>query len=240
MRFSLLNDLRVAGVRVRLRCSGTGEPVILLHDIGSSAASYVPISRRLVAAGREAVAVDLPGFGHSEPLADRSLGSLVKHMQQIIEDVTPGPLDVIGRGFGAYLALSLAARHPDRYRRLILEDPKLPAIGETPAADRSKMPLRTLARGALTTLAAGNYAQNVSSLPRARVLLRQVGRPDPNWWSAVDRVTASCLIVSRANASNEQTRRLGEVARLLPTAEITASLNSDTVVESLQLLASRQ
>jgi esterase len=240
MRFSLLNDLRVAGVRVRLRCSGTGEPVILLHDIGSSAASYVPISRRLVAAGREAVAVDLPGFGHSEPLADRSLGSLVDHVQQIVEDVTPGPLDVMGRGFGSYLALSLAARHPDRYRRLILEDPILPAIEKAPAGDRSKMPLRTVARGALATLTAGNYAHNLSSLPRARGLFRQVGRPDPNWWSDLNRVTASCLIVSRANVSDEQARRLSEVARLLPTAEITTSLNPDTVVESLQLLASRQ
>jgi pimeloyl-ACP methyl ester carboxylesterase len=240
MRFSLLNDLRVAGFRVRLRCSGTGEPVILLHDIGSSAASYVPISRRLVAAGREAVAVDLPGFGHSEPLVDRSLGSLVEHVQQIVEDVTPGPLDVIGRGFGAYLALSLAARHPDRYRRLILEDPMLPPIDEARAPDRSKMPLRTVARGALTTLAAGNYAQNVSSLPRARGLLRQVGRPDPNWWSALNRVTASCLIANRADASDQQARRLSEVTKLLPTAEISTSLNPETVVKSLQLLASRR
>jgi pimeloyl-ACP methyl ester carboxylesterase len=48
---------------------GHGEPLVLLHSLGGSLVQWSPIMDRL-AAEREVIAVDMPGFGASPPLPD--------------------------------------------------------------------------------------------------------------------------------------------------------------------------
>jgi pimeloyl-ACP methyl ester carboxylesterase len=48
---------------------GHGEPLLLLHSLGGSLIQWSPIMDRL-AAEREVIAVDMPGFGDSPPLPD--------------------------------------------------------------------------------------------------------------------------------------------------------------------------
>jgi pimeloyl-ACP methyl ester carboxylesterase len=48
---------------------GAGDPLILLHSLGGSLVQWSPVIDRL-AAEREVIAVDMPGFGQSAPLPD--------------------------------------------------------------------------------------------------------------------------------------------------------------------------
>jgi pimeloyl-ACP methyl ester carboxylesterase len=48
---------------------GHGDPLILLHSLGGSLIQWSPVMDRL-AAEREVIAVDMPGFGNSPELAD--------------------------------------------------------------------------------------------------------------------------------------------------------------------------
>ena len=48
---------------------GAGEPLLLLHSLGGSLVQWSPVMDRL-AAEREVIAVDMPGFGDSTPLPD--------------------------------------------------------------------------------------------------------------------------------------------------------------------------
>jgi pimeloyl-ACP methyl ester carboxylesterase len=48
---------------------GHGEPLLLLHSLGGSLVQWSPVMDRL-AAEREVIAVDMPGFGESSPLPD--------------------------------------------------------------------------------------------------------------------------------------------------------------------------
>ena len=48
---------------------GRGEPLLLLHSLGGSLVQWSPVMDRL-AAEREVVAIDMPGFGESPPLPD--------------------------------------------------------------------------------------------------------------------------------------------------------------------------
>jgi pimeloyl-ACP methyl ester carboxylesterase len=48
---------------------GEGEPLLLLHSLGGSLVQWSPVMDRL-AAEREVVAVDMPGFGESPPLPE--------------------------------------------------------------------------------------------------------------------------------------------------------------------------
>lgn len=57
----------MAGEMNQIR-GGTGKPLLLIHRLGGSWRSWNPILDEL-AAEREVIAVDLPGFGKTPPLA---------------------------------------------------------------------------------------------------------------------------------------------------------------------------
>ena len=58
--------VRLAHVR-----RGSGPPLVLLHALGADAFMWDPVMDRL-ATERDVLAVDMPGFGGSQPLADGS------------------------------------------------------------------------------------------------------------------------------------------------------------------------
>jgi len=65
--------VRLHGVGTRaLEVGGDGPAVLLLHGFSDSADSWRPVLAELSAMGRRAVAVDLPGAGHADPLNRRS------------------------------------------------------------------------------------------------------------------------------------------------------------------------
>ena len=54
---------------------GGGEPLLLLHGLGGSWREWGPVIEYL-AAEREVIAVDLPGFGEIPPLPDEGMTGL--------------------------------------------------------------------------------------------------------------------------------------------------------------------
>src|SRR6186997_166985 len=48
---------------------GQGDPLLLLHSLGGSLVQWSPVMEQL-AAEREVIAIDMPGFGESEPLPE--------------------------------------------------------------------------------------------------------------------------------------------------------------------------
>ncbi|GAA3290226.1 hypothetical protein GCM10020295_04090 [Streptomyces cinereospinus] len=98
------------------------DAVLLIHGWGGSAASDWHDNGwggLLAGHGRAALAVDLPGHGRlpqsHDPAdyADLAAGVLA-------ELPDGGPLDAVGFSLGAKVLLELAARHPDRFGRLVL------------------------------------------------------------------------------------------------------------------------
>src|SRR5262249_5951359 len=68
---AMTDDLRstVGAVWLNHIRRGQGEPLLLLHSLGGSLVQWSPVLDRL-AAEREVIAVDMPGFGESEQLPD--------------------------------------------------------------------------------------------------------------------------------------------------------------------------
>jgi pimeloyl-ACP methyl ester carboxylesterase len=95
--------------------------VLLLHGIGSSAATWWRMRRDLGDLGLDAAAVNLPGHGGRMAPDGVRLADLVDAVRA---DLDARPVDlVVGHSLGAVVALELARAAPDLVGRVLLEDP---------------------------------------------------------------------------------------------------------------------
>ncbi len=216
MAFSLAHDVHIGDHLVRIRCAGTGRPLLLLHDIGGCGASFAGLTSAIVAVGREAVAPDLPGFAQSDPI-DGGMPELVGYLQELTDQTIEGEIDVVGHGFGGYLALSMAADAPGRFRRIVLEDPMTPP----PAGGRgtSRMSASMALNGAFTTVRRGRLLQNVGGFGRAKHLLEALARPDQTWWDRLGDIDAEVLLLDLGEARADNRSRLRQLESTLLKAE---------------------
>lgn len=113
----------VGGHRLRYFLGGDGPPLLLIHGIGSSSEDWALILRDLTRAHR-VYAPDLLGFGGSDkpPDGDYSIAAQTELMRGFMDAVHLGRADAGGVSMGGWVALRLAATHPERVQRLILAD----------------------------------------------------------------------------------------------------------------------
>jgi pimeloyl-ACP methyl ester carboxylesterase len=92
--------------------SGAGPPLVLVHGLGSRRGVWDPIVERL-AREREVIALDLPGFGDSPPLAGGKVPTVVALTEAVADFVGELGLErpaVAGNSLGGGIALELARR----------------------------------------------------------------------------------------------------------------------------------
>lgn len=101
---------------------GQAEPeVVFLHGGAQNAHTWDTV---LLALGRPAVAIDLPGHGHSDGGRSGSL-SLDDNADDIaaaIRALAPSTRAVVGMSLGGLTSLAVAGRHPDLVPALVLVD----------------------------------------------------------------------------------------------------------------------
>lgn len=89
---------------------GKGKPLLLIHGLGGSWRSWGPILDAL-AAERDVIAVDLPGFGGTPPLAGEvSIATLADAVTDFLTDQKLIGVDAVGSSMGARLVIELARR----------------------------------------------------------------------------------------------------------------------------------
>jgi pimeloyl-ACP methyl ester carboxylesterase len=112
-----------SGFTLRYVSDGDGPPLVLLHTIRTQLDYFEKIVPALSAHYR-VYAIDLPGHGQSsiidaeygEPLYRQAVTELVEKLD--LRDVT-----VVGESIGAVLALTVAAKLPDRVARVVAINP---------------------------------------------------------------------------------------------------------------------
>ncbi len=125
--------------------------LLLLHPFPFDRRVWAPQVEEL-AAEYPVLAVDLPGFGDSPPADDANLDAWADRVDELLEaTVGSRPVVVAGLSMGGYVALRLAARHPERLEALILADTR--AHADTPesraARDEAAAMVRTQGVGAI-------------------------------------------------------------------------------------------
>jgi 3-oxoadipate enol-lactonase len=157
-----------------MRISGDGKPVVLLHSLLADGTSFAAFAALLAPYARVAVP-DLPGFGGS-PSVGTGLAAIADRIAQAWPALTGEggrPAAVLGNGFGSFVAMTLALRHPHLVSRLVLagsgarfSDPGRAAFVAMADATR-RGGLETIADVAMRRLFAAGFAESRPDLVAA-------------------------------------------------------------------------
>jgi pimeloyl-ACP methyl ester carboxylesterase len=124
-----IRDAAVRGRRVRYVDVGTGRPVVLVHGQGGAWQWWLRI---LPAVARHArvIALDLAGFGASEPVAAGDVfEELVATVIGVLDELRLARATIVGHSMGGLVSLKVACGHPSRVAGLMLIDSGSDNIG---------------------------------------------------------------------------------------------------------------
>ncbi|MCA1824100.1 MAG: alpha/beta fold hydrolase [Mycobacteriales bacterium] len=120
---------RLPGGQLFVRAAGgrDGEPALFVHGLGGASTNWTDLMT-LLADRLSGEALDLPGFGESDPPSDGRY-SLDFHARAVAElAATRGqPVHLFGNSLGGAIALRVAAERPELVRSLTLVSPALPS-----------------------------------------------------------------------------------------------------------------
>ena len=115
-------DIEVAGRRLRYLELGEGDgvPVLLVHGFGADLNTWM-FTQPALAAGRHAVALDLPGHGGSaKDVGAADVESLSDAVEGALGALGVEQVHLVGHSMGGAIAASLALRRPERVASLTL------------------------------------------------------------------------------------------------------------------------
>jgi 3-oxoadipate enol-lactonase len=99
---------------------GSGEPLLLIHGLGSSGADWA-LQVPALEQGFRIIVPDLPGSGHSAPLREPcSIGGLAASLWALCDHLGSSRINIVGFSLGGAVALEMALMRPDAVRRLAL------------------------------------------------------------------------------------------------------------------------
>jgi 3-oxoadipate enol-lactonase len=114
-------DRLFANGTVNAAQSGKGPALFLLHSLLADRASFDAVIPKLSQSFR-VIVPELPGFGKSRAVSG-ALADIADRMAEAVEDAAGGDdTIVLGNGYGGFVALQMAIRHPNIATKLVLAD----------------------------------------------------------------------------------------------------------------------
>jgi pimeloyl-ACP methyl ester carboxylesterase len=191
--------------------------VVLVHGLGDSSASLLGAVRAL-APDHRVYALDLPGFGRSAGPADGlEVAALGDAVAAWLAAMGLSNATVVGSSTGCQVVAQLAARHPERVARVVLDGPTL-----APQVRSGARLLLAWLRN-LRHVPPWQSARAVRSLvalgaARARRTLRRVLADRIE--DALPRIGVPTLVIHGARDAIAPGRWAGEVTRRLPAGRL--------------------
>ena len=97
-------------------------PIVVLHGWGAHIEAVAPILAALDGAP-DLIALDLPGFGESEPPPEAwDVDAYMRFFVDFLEELGVERAHLVGHSHGGRVSIALAAAHPERVGRLLLID----------------------------------------------------------------------------------------------------------------------
>ncbi|MET8999543.1 alpha/beta hydrolase [Amycolatopsis sp. NPDC004169] len=121
-------EVGTARLHVRRTPGPDGVPAVYVHGLGGSSTNWTDLAALLapVAGG---TAIDLPGFGYSEPEEGFDF-TLQAHADVVVKHIEAvgGPVHLFGNSMGGAIALLVSAQKPELVKTLTLISPAVPDL----------------------------------------------------------------------------------------------------------------
>ncbi len=130
--------VRVGDVELQCELQGSGDPLLLIHGLGSSGLDWQPQVEHFRSL-RRVVTIDLRGHGRSSrPRGPYSIGLFAREVAAAMHELGIGRADVVGVSLGGMIAFQLAVDAPQLVKSLVIVNsgPYVPA-----ATFKQRMPL---------------------------------------------------------------------------------------------------
>lgn len=112
--------IEINGLKISYQFAGEGETVVLLHGWGAESKSFTPIFQWL-SRSHKVYALDLPGFGLSEPpLTGWNATDYARFLTAFFDKLGIDKAHLIGHSYGGRISIVMAAEVPESVAKLIL------------------------------------------------------------------------------------------------------------------------
>jgi pimeloyl-ACP methyl ester carboxylesterase len=218
--------MRIGGLRTRRLVRGEGEDLLVLHGWGASIEAVYPIVAGLASVAR-VHALDLPGFGESEPPPEPwGVQEYQGFVAAYMDAAGIARASIVGHSNGGRIAIRMAATEPARVAKLVLVDA---------AGVRPKRTFRWYRRVGMAKV--GKYAARYLGAPGERLRETLIGRAASTDYAAAGElrstlvklvnadlrpfmpdIAASTLLVWGADDADTPLAMAREMERLIPDA----------------------
>jgi pimeloyl-ACP methyl ester carboxylesterase len=141
--------VEVDGARIYVRdtpaLTPDAEPALYVHGLGGSSGNWTDLAG-LLACRLAGQALDLPGFGQSDPAPKYTLTAFAQRVARLIEYADRGPVHLIGNSLGGAVAVRVAGWRPELVRSLTLISPAMPFLDPRRSLQARALPLLVLPR----------------------------------------------------------------------------------------------
>ncbi len=138
-------DGAVTYVRRTPATSPDAEPALYVHGLGGSSLNWTDLAFLL--AGRlDGEAIDLPGFGRSDPARSYVVSAMAQRVIRWIEHSGRGPVHLFGNSLGGAITVCVAGTRPDLVKTLTLVSPAMPFMDPRRSLQSRLLPLLLIPR----------------------------------------------------------------------------------------------
>ena len=212
---------------------GEGAPdLVLVHGGAQNAHTYDTV---LLALGRPALALDLPGHGHSDPgpCGSTAVASHAHDVERALEQLVTRATPLVGMSLGGLTSLRVAHERPDLVSRLVMIDitPGVNAAKARHVTDFVNGPATFDDFDALLARTIEhNPTRSVSSLRRG-ILHNAVQRPDGTWMWRHQQHPAATLAAPEVGDQWEELGALRVPVTLVRAMGATSMVDDEDVAE---------
>ena len=139
------DSVRTKRASLSILRAGAGEPLMCIHGLGGTKASFLPTVGALADRHR-VIALDLPGFGESDkPItAPYDAPYFARSVTSLMDALEIDSAHVVGNSLGGRVAIEMGLLDPDRVRSLVLLSPALAWLRDRPWKWLVQLPLPRL------------------------------------------------------------------------------------------------
>ncbi len=191
---------------------------MLVHGLGGDGRTWDRLARRLTAAGRRVVAVDLRGHGRSARASSYRFSEFAADVAGLCEHLGFDTVDLVGHSLGGHTGSLVAQHQPGLVRRLVLEEAPMPLRESDPIPEiPAHRPTPAELWHATTSMVLNPRAVFSFDRSMTESVMFQFRTPNPVWWEQLPSMKSQTMLLRGVRrGSMVDPRLLTDALSLLP------------------------